>query len=135
MSSWEAGVEGPNNLFKGKYGMYDLGLFEISKYHFWMALIFIPSFLSLPILIAKDRKGMFYFVGAVFSMMAAVEDFGYYLTNPYFGIEKLNSASIDNFVFWNMFGVEIPRFYIIMAVVTSIFWYKWFQHEGIRLKK
>lgn len=90
---------------------------------FWIFVIMIPLFLSIPIIVHGFESKFFgvlvigYFVGII------LEDFFWFAINPSFGIAKFNSK-YATWLRWFDFGFfELPDSYIYNLFLAIISWF------------
>ena len=122
ISFWAAAMEGSTG---GIFGQREIYGYSADYYIF---LLTIPLFLLIPIVIKPEVKLFGTLLGG-YLIGIALEDFFWFVVNPYYGIQKFNS----HYAFWltpwiNLGFVEFPSFYIkyVLAgiLVLAILVYK-----------
>ncbi len=77
----------------------------------------------LPIIIYGFDKKIFGILVSAFSLGFTLEDFVYFIVNPYFGLKKFNSK-IAKWYPWIKIGkIELPVSYIIGIGIAVLSWY------------
>ncbi len=130
-SFWESHVEGPNVWDKKKYGwklrfkgfvLKSLGVKELvfSAYHFWLWIITFPILIIvLPQVLLGFSLKFTWFLGGVYIIGSVIEDFVYFIVNPYWGLKKWNSKHTPHP--WLKIGkFEFPIPYIIGLLLASL---------------
>ncbi|QQG39215.1 MAG: hypothetical protein HYS32_02050 [Candidatus Woesearchaeota archaeon] len=116
---WEAYVEGPHGWAEKSYGWrIDLGIVELTAYHFWAWIVMIPLFLFLPLVIFGFDKSIFWFLVGCYFFGAVFEDFMWFIVNPKFPLRNFNSKKVKWHKWLRIGRLEIPLFYIIYLVIS-----------------
>lgn len=122
ISFWAAAMKGP---IGGIFGQKEIYGFNADFYIF---LLTVPLFLVLPLIIKPEVKLFGTLLGG-YLIGIALEDFFWFVVNPYYGIQKFNSYYGVWLTDWvKIGGIEFPLFYVkyILAgiLVLSIIVYK-----------
>jgi hypothetical protein len=102
----------------------NLGIRELTAYHFWSWGVMIPLFLILPIAIYGWNAHLFWLLVASALIGTVVEDTLWFVVNPKFGIKKWNSH-YGHWHKWVKLGrFEVPDFVIFFPIAAILIW--WF---------
>ena len=121
----EITIEGPHGWASKLHGwVVDLKVRKLTEYHFWTWLVFLPgAILLLPLVIFGWDAHLFFVLLASFLVGTVIEDFTWFLANPYFGIKKFNPAHV-HWHHWLKIGkFGVPEFYIISPLVAFLIWF------------
>lgn len=125
LSFVEAYVEGRNAWHKHKYG-WKIKIFNIyfTGYHFFLFIIMIPLFLTLPLIIyGFNIKLLGILISAYFTGLI-IEDIMWYVVNPKVKLKEY-WTSFSNYFPWIKIKNKkiIPVFYIINLLIVLASWY------------
>ena len=126
MSFWESSVEGRNAWDKGKYGWkIKIGKYVIlTKYHFFLTYVMLPSFLALPLVTYGWDIRLFGVLLSAASSGIVIEDFFWYVLNPKVKFKEFFSSFSDYYPWIKINGRKIiPRFYILSILIAFLSWY------------
>ena len=123
MAFLEKTIEGPNAWAKKSYGWKYKFTRRISLTEYHLTLnIFILMMGLLPLIIYGFNLKIFGVLLSAFMVGMVVEDFSYFIVNPYFGLRKFNAKDARWYP-WLKFGeFEIPAGYIINVVIAILSW-------------
>jgi hypothetical protein len=127
ISFWAAAMEGP---IGGIFGQRELFGFNADFYIFFIT---IPLFLLI-VLITKPSVKLFGVLATGFLMGIVLEDFFWFVVNPYYGIQKFNSENAFWLLHWINIGFEIPLFYIRYLLGAFLAWFI-FVYNSERIEK
>jgi hypothetical protein len=117
ISFWAAAMEGP---IGGIFGIKTLFGFNADFYIFNLT---IPLFL-LMILIIKPEIKLVGTLATGYLSGIVLEDFFWFVLNPYYGIQKFNSQSAVWLIHWTKIGnIEIPLFYVRYLLGAFLVWF------------
>jgi hypothetical protein len=125
-SFWESYVEGPNSGNKKKYGwkIKRNGKIIITSYHFWLWWICFPiMMIILPQVVAGFSFKLTCFLWSMYWYGSIIEDFVYFLVNPYWNLKNWNSKHYDFYDWMKMGKIEIPVYYIIYFTFATILFF------------
>jgi hypothetical protein len=106
ISFWAAAMEGP---IGGIFGQKEIYGFNADFYIFFMT---VPLFLLIPIIIKPEIKLFGTLLGG-YLIGIALEDFFWFVINPYYGVQKFNSHYAFWILHWVRIGnIEFPFFYM-----------------------
>jgi hypothetical protein len=106
ISFWAAAMEGP---IGGIFGQKEIYGFNADFYIFFMT---VPLFLLLPLIIKPEIKLFGTLLGG-YLIGIALEDFFWFVINPYYGVQKFNSHYAFWILNWVRIGnIEFPFFYM-----------------------
>lgn len=106
ISFWAAAMEGPVG---GIFGQKEIYGFNADFYIFFMT---VPLFLLLPLIIKPEVKLFGTLLGG-YLIGIALEDFFWFVINPYYGVQKFNSHYAFWILDWVRIGnIEFPFFYM-----------------------
>ena len=77
---------------------------------------------SLPLLINYSNKLLGILISA-FSIGFMIEDFMYFIVNPYFGIKKFNKKQANWYPWIGIGKFQIPASYLIGIIIAVLSWY------------
>lgn len=121
---WEANMEGEFGWASRQCGWaVDFKIWKLTAYHFWLWIVTVPMFLSLPFIIFGLSKHMIGVVLAGYFFGAIVEDFTWFFVNPKFPPNKFSSKYVTWYP-WIKIGniFEVPTFYVLYLLIGSILW-------------
>jgi len=116
ISFWAAAMEGETG---GIFGIKTL--FELSA-DFYIFNLTIPLFLLMVLLIKPEVK-LFGVLATGYFLGIVLEDFFWFLINPYYGIQNFNSKNAFWILNWINVGFEIPLFYIRYLLGAFLTWF------------
>jgi hypothetical protein len=116
ISFWAAAMEGPVG---GIFGIRTLFSFNADFYIFNFT---IPLFL-LMILVIKPQIKLFGTLAVGYLIGTVLEDFFWFVINPFYGIQKFNSQNAFWLLNWINIGVEIPLFYLRYLLGAFFVWF------------
>lgn len=116
ISFWAAAMEGP---IGGIFGTRTLYGFNADFYIFNLT---VPLFL-LMVLLMKPTVKLFGTLATGYLLGIILEDFFWFVLNPYYGIQKFNSVNAFWLLNWINLGVEVPLFYINYALTAFFTWF------------
>ena len=117
ISFWAAAMEGS---IGGVFGIKTLFGFNADFYIFYLT---IPLFLLMVIVIKPSIK-LFGVLATGYLIGIVLEDFFWFVINPYYGIQRFNSRNAFWLLNWiNLGSVEIPLFYIRYMISSFIIWF------------
>jgi len=125
MAFLEKTIEGPNSWGRKTYGWrYIVSKklrLTLTEYHlfFWIFLILL---FSLPLIINYSNKLLGILISA-FCIGFIIEDFLYFIVNPYFGIKKFNKKQANWYPWIGLGKFQIPVSYLIGIIITILSWY------------
>lgn len=119
-------VEGRNLWDKGKYGwkLKLPGGYEFSAYHFFLFIVMVPLFLSLPITVYGWDKKLFGVLLSAFFFGIVIEDFVYFIVNPMVKFREFFSSFTDYYP-WIKIGKKkiLPVGYVVGITQAVLSWY------------
>ncbi len=123
MSFLERSIEGPNAWGKKAYGWkYKISKrLSLTEYHFWFWILLILLF-TLPLIINYSTRLLGILISA-FSIGFIIEDFVYFIVNPYFGLKKFNKKDANWYHWIGSKNIQIPAYYLIGIIVAILSWY------------
>jgi hypothetical protein len=125
LSFVEAYVEGRNSWDKGKTG-WKLRLsrkYVFSGYHFFLFLVMIPLFLSLPLIVYGWNRQLFGILLSSFFSGLIVEDFVYFIVNPSVKFKEFFSSFTDFYPWIKINGKKIiPWGYVVGIALAVLSW-------------
>jgi len=116
ISFWAAAMEGPVG---GIFGIRTLFSFNADFYIFNLT---IPLFL-LMVLVIKPQIKLFGTLAVGYLIGTVLEDFFWFVINPFYGIQKFNSQNAFWLLNWINIGVEIPLFYLRYLLGAFFVWF------------
>ncbi|MEM5778757.1 MAG: hypothetical protein QXD43_01085 [Candidatus Aenigmatarchaeota archaeon] len=116
ISFWAAAMEGQTG---GIFGIRKL--FGLSA-DFYIFFLTIPLFLLMVLLIKPELK-LFGVLLTGYLIGVVLEDFFWFLINPYYGIQRFNSKNAFWLKNWINLGFEIPLFYLKYFLAALIIWF------------
>jgi len=117
ISFWAAAMEGP---IGGVFGIRTL--FGLNA-DFYIFMVMVPLFLLIPIIIKPEIK-LFGVLTTGYLVGIILEDFFWFVLNPYYGIQKFNSNYAVWLLHWVKIGnIEIPLFYIRYLLGAFLVWF------------
>ena len=126
LSFIEAYVEGRNPWDKRKVGwkLTLPGGYKFSGYHFFLFLVMLPLFLTLPLVIYGWNKELFGILLSAFFSGIVIEDFVYFIVNPVVKFKEFFSEFTDFYPWIKIRGKKIiPVGYIIGITLAILSWY------------
>jgi hypothetical protein len=126
LSFVEAYVEGRNLWDKRKVGWKIIlpGGTKFSGYHFFLFLVMIPLFLTLPLVVYGWNKELFGILLSSFFSGIVIEDFVYFIVNPVVKFKEFFSELTDYYPWIRIRGKKIiPVGYIIGITLAILSWY------------
>jgi hypothetical protein len=122
ISFWAALMEGPTGGIFGIRAFNFLG-FAMNA-DFFIFNIMVPLFLLIPfIMIGPDIK-LFGTLASGYCVGMVLEDFFWFVVNPYYGVQKFNSEYATWLIHWIKIGdFEIPLFYIRYLIGALLLWF------------
>src|SRR3989338_845985 len=126
LSFVEAYVEGRNPWDKRKVGWklkLPLGII-FSGYHFFLFIIMIPLFLTLPLVIYGWDKRLFGIILSAYFSGIVIEDFVYFIVNPVVKFKEFFTDFTDFYPWIKIKGKKIiPWGYIFGITFAILYWY------------
>jgi len=124
MAFLEKTIEDPNAWAKKSCGWkYKISKrMSITEYHFFF-WIFLAMLFLLPIFINEFSWSLFGFLLSACMIGLIVEDFAYFIVNPYFGLKKFNPKDACWYPWLKIGKLEIPISYITWIVIAVLSWY------------
>ena len=121
-SFWESHVEGPNTWDKKKYGWkLKLGKYSLPAYHFWLWIVTFPILIVLlPQVIVGFSWKFTAFLSGTYMFGSVLEDFIYYVVNPFFGLKKWNRRIVTYFPWFKVGRVCVPTNYIFGILFSAL---------------
>jgi len=116
ISFWAAAMEGP---IGGIFGIRTL--FGLNA-DFYIFNLTIPLFLIIPLMIRPDVK-LFGTLATGYLVGIILEDFFWFVVNPFYGIQSFNSQNAFWLMHWLDVGVEIPLFYVRYLLGAFLVWF------------
>jgi len=116
ISFWAVAMEGSVG---GIFGIRTLFSFNADFYIFNLT---IPLFL-LMILVIKPQIKLFGTLAVGYLIGTVLEDFFWFVINPFYGIQKFNSQNAFWLLNWINIGVEIPLFYLRYLLGALFVWF------------
>jgi hypothetical protein len=116
ISFWAAAMEGS---IGGVFGIRTL--FGLNA-DFYIFFVTIPLFLLMTLIIKPEIK-LFGILATGYLLGVVLEDFFWFVINPYYGIQKFNSQYAFWILHWINVGVEIPLFYIRYLLGAFLVWF------------
>lgn len=97
---------------------------------FWILRVMVPLFLLPVIIVAGLESRIVGTLAIAYVIGSVVEDFFWFVVNPYYGLGKWNStdATWPNWIKIGPF--ELPLFYLISFAVTLILWFVFFKNAN-----
>jgi len=121
ISFWAAAMEGPTGGLFGKRGIDVFGV-KLSA-DFWIFCVMAPLFLLLPLLVGGFESKLFGTLAAGAFIGGMLEDFFWFVVNPYYGVAKFNST-YATWLSWIKIGAfEIPNFYPLNIAAAVVVWF------------
>lgn len=124
MAFLERTIEGPNGWGKKTYGkrFKITKKFSITEYHLWF-WIFLTILISLPLIVGGFSWKLFGVLLSALAIGCVIEDFLYFIVNPYFGLKKFNPKNVK-WHYWIKIGkINIPVSYIGGILIAVLSWY------------
>ena len=116
ISFWAAAIEGPvGGIFRIKT------LFGLSA-DFYIFILTIPLFLLIALLIKPEVK-LLGTLATGYLIGIFLEDFFWFLVNPFYGIQRFNSQNAFWLMHWINIGIEIPLFYVRYILGAFLVWF------------
>jgi hypothetical protein len=116
ISFWAAAMEGQTGGIFGQREIYSLSA------DFYIFNLTIPLFL-LMVLTARSDVKLFGTLSTGYFLGIVLEDFFWFVVNPYYGIQRFNSSNAFWLLNWVNLGVEIPLFYLRYIFGAFLFWF------------
>jgi hypothetical protein len=126
LSFIEAYAEGRNSWDKRKVGWKIIlpGGYKFLGYHFFLFLVMIPLFLTLPLVVYGWNKELFGILLSAFFSGIVIEDFVYFIVNPVVKFKEFFSEFTDYYPWIKIRGKKIiPVGYIIGITLAILSWY------------
>ncbi len=96
--------------------------YKVKEYHFWLWFVVVPIFVFSPLLVIGLELRVLGTLAIAYLLGGVVEDFVYFLVNPYFGLGKWNSKDA-RWMPWVRIGrIEVPQFYARNVVAAGVVW-------------
>ncbi len=125
-------MEGPDGGAARQVGWEaDLWGWRIKAYHFWLWWVTVPAFFALTLLVSGFNIRLLGVLVASYYIGGIVEDFSWFLINPYWGLSRLNSANVTWFDWVKFAGFEIPRFYVTNTITAFASWLILIRHADL----
>ena len=106
-------MEGKDAWAKRQVGWnFELGGVQITAYHFWLTMMFI-ILLSLPLVVVGWDRHLFGVLLTAGLLGVVLEDFLWFVVNPYFGLKKWNPDDAPWYPWLRIGKVAIPLMYIL----------------------
>jgi len=124
ISFWESYIEGKYPWAQKQVGwkIKILNYKTITSYHFFAYIIMVPLFLGLPFIVFGFDLHTFWVFVASYFFGIVLEDFLWFVVNPYYGLKKFNSET----VYWHKWikvrRFEVPDFYVYFLTVGIFIW-------------
>ncbi|MGV8152438.1 MAG: hypothetical protein ACP5OG_05130 [Candidatus Nanoarchaeia archaeon] len=124
MAFLEKTIEGPNAWASKSYSWkYQFSKnVSITEYHlfFWLFIIILGS---LPLFTGGFSFELGGFLLSAFLVGFTLEDFTYFIVNPYFGLSKFNSKNARWYPWVKLGKIEIPLSYFIGLGLAFLSWF------------
>lgn len=123
-SMWEASVEGKNYWDKGKNGWkWKVGKYVLlTRYHFFLFGVAYPALLSLIFVIYGFNLKLFGIILSAYASGMILEDFFWFVFNPFYGIKKFNSKNVVWYPWIKIGKLEFPLSYVLLLSLSVISW-------------
>ena len=128
MAFLERTIEGPNGWGRKTYGkrFRITKNFLITEYHLWFWLFLIILVLVLPLVVSGFSLESFGFLLSALAIGCLLEDFLYFVVNPYFGLKKFNSKNVKWHQWMKIGKLELPWSYILGIIIAFLlYWFLW----------
>lgn len=124
MAFLEKTIEGPNAWARKTYGFKTKikKRITLTEYHLWFYL-FLIMWLLFPFVIFGFDLRIFGILISAFSISLIIEDFTYFIVNPYFGIKKFNPKDANWYPWINLGIIKIPLTYLIGVIISLLSWF------------
>jgi hypothetical protein len=123
-SFWEAYIEGKSPWAAKSCG-WKLKIAKrvtLTAYHFWLNIMFI-FFLTLPFIVSGWDKNLFGIILSAAAIGMLVEDFLWYVINPFFSLKKFNPKDAKWYPWVGIGKLKLPATYILGIIVALLSWY------------
>lgn len=130
---WEAYMEGEHGGASMQVGWgANLWGWRLNAYHFWLWWVTVPAFLCLPLVVESQLNvHLFGVLLASYYVGTIIEDFSWFVINPYWGLSKFTSRAVT----WNdwitLGYTEIPRFYVTNLLAATLSWAIFVKNENL----
>jgi len=119
---WEAYAEGKYGGAKRQCGWKkNVFGFKLTAYHFWLWHVSVPLFLSIPLVVSGFSWKLFFTLYSAYFFGGMLEDFLWFVVNPYWSIKKFNSKYVDWHWWVRIAGKDVPMQYVLSSILGSIF--------------
>jgi len=116
ISFWAVAMEGSVG---GVFGIRTL--FGLNA-DFYIFNLTIPLFLLIALTIKPDVK-LFETLATGYLLGVVLEDFFWFVVNPFYGIQRFNSQNAFWLMHWINIGIEIPLFYVRYILGAFLVWF------------
>ena len=126
MSFWEAYSEGRKAWDKGKIGWkLKIGKnFVLPAYHFYLFVIMLPVFFTLPLIIYGWNLRLFGILFSAYFLGVIIEVFFWYIVNPEVKFREFFTGFSDYYPWLKIKGKKsIPLFYLSYLLIAGLSWY------------
>ena len=96
--------------------------YKIREYHFWLWYVAVPIFVFSPLIATGWSEKLFGTLAVAYLLGGVIEDFIYFLVNPYYGLKKWNSRNAKWMSWFKIGKIEIPKFYVRNIIAAIIAW-------------
>ncbi|MFH1134181.1 MAG: hypothetical protein V1735_06865 [Nanoarchaeota archaeon] len=96
-----------------------LGNYELTAYHLWLYIMLIV-YLTMPFVILGWSVQLFGLILSAAVMGFVIEDFLWFVVNPYFPLSNFNSIEVDWYPWLKLFGFEIPWMYVGGVILSFL---------------
>jgi hypothetical protein len=118
LSFMEVFIEGPNGGFFLQNGLEFFGL----RISIW-AIITLPLLLAIPIVAGWFDSKLVGIVLIGYLVGLILEDFFWFVINPYYGIQKFSSQFVAWMYWIRIFSLQVPLFYVTHSLLAIVSWF------------
>ena len=133
ISFWAALMEGPTGGVFGVRAFNFLG-FEMNA-DFFIFCTTVPLFILITFIMAGPDVKLFGTLATGYCIGIILEDFFWFVVNPYYGVQKFNSVDAVWLVDWIKFGDFEVRFFYLKNIVGAILLWFIFVHNSEKVRK
>lgn len=120
----EATIEGERGGGAGTFGgQRSIFGYKIRMYHFWLWYVVVPLLVFSPLLVVGLDLSLFGTLAVAYLLGGVLEDFLYFVVNPYFGVRKWNSKDATWMPWFKLGTFEIPQFYVRNFLASIVVWF------------
>lgn len=123
-SFWEAYIEGKHPWASRQIGWSRKisNHITLTAYHFWLLITFI-FLLTLPVVVTGWNAKLFGIILSAACIGIIVEDFLWFVINPYYSLKKFNSNDAPWYPWVNLGAIELPALYLVSFAISILSWY------------